>query len=1147
MSKARHGRLLAFAAVIIAVFVVFCQAEAPKNIIFCIGDGMGFNHVKATHYYIGTNLIFEAFPNQSTVMTYSADSTIPDSASSGTAMATGHKVNNGVISIALPGDGHSYQTLLEFLKTRGKRTALITTDLITDATPAVFGAHVSSRTMYPQIAAYYLTNSHPNVVLGGGDASLNETASVSVGYAYVTNAATLAGVADTNTFVMGSFGTGTMPYVYVGRGSLPGLTNMVGKALDILGNDSGGFFMMMEACGNDHLSHANNLAGVVQEDAELNQTVQMVLNWVSNRNDTLVIVTADHETGGLTNVTDNGAGNIPSGTWTTTGHSDNRVPVYGWGPGSEFISGVTNNTDYFPALTAMYAWSNTVDSMPEGLTVTVDSVSAVTPHAFLCTGTSVVMQADSPQVQASGDTRYVFDYWTNAVSGEWSTNRPFAFAIVQHTNWTAVFHAQYRQVFSFTPPGGGSIFPNGTVWTDAGSSVTTTAVTADGFDFSGWRDMSNHLLVSTNNPYEYAVTGPLQLEAEFAADGIGVTVQTQPLSNLTFSVDGRLYTNIWTFSWSPGAVHTVAVAQTFQPVGTGRRYAWTNWSDGGATSHVFTVTESDAGLVLTAEFDAQYQWTGLANPVSGGQVSPVTGWYAAGIVIPVTATPGQASRFVSWSGDITGTNPSVNIEMDGPRSATAGFSRLWFVATNGNVTAATGTAWTNALSLTNVLGRAGDGDEIWLKAGVYYPAPNTRSRMFSVKSGVMLYGGFAGTETVRESRNWTQYVSRLSGDIGIPLVVTDNCYRVVDVASNAVLDGVVVSDGYNTDRAGNWVHGDGMVRCCVFEDNEALRGGGLYADGNAVILNCIFRHNVANGAGVGANSFGGGILVMGGNPRIENGLFAWNQSTNGGAVAVAQGRAAFYHCTFAANAALVAPGVYAYNSGSAGFINSIFWDEGGDGGGIFPARTNGVSGAGLLDILFCDVRGGVAVPAEYLGVVTNVMDADPLFADVTGGVFRVQAKSPCVDAGMAVGMQMATDLVGQSRLAGRHPDMGAYEADSLIPPGWWSQYQLLPGTDAGDPDQDGYDNLAEYIAGTDPTNGLSMFAISNVRQTEELNPVLEWPSLTGREYAVYFTPAWTSDFTVATNHLLAESPLNVFTNGAQQGTDGFYRVSVSLQ
>jgi hypothetical protein len=201
-----------------------------------------------------------------------------------------------------------------------------------------------------------------------------------------------------------------------------------------------------------------------------------------------------------------------------------------------------------------------------------------------------------------------------------------------------------------------------------------------------------------------------------------------------------------------------------------------------------------------------------------------------------------------------------------------------------------------------------------------------------------------------------------------------------------------------------------------------------------------------------------------------------------------------------------------------------------------------------MDVRSCVVRGGLAVPAEYLAVATNVIDQDPLFVDAAAGGFQLQPKSPCIDQGESLSMQMAVDLAGSPRLSGRLPDMGAYEAPSVIPPGWWLQFGLPAGGDAGDPDDDGYDNLAEYIAGTDPTNGLSMFAIVNVRQAETLDLVMEWPSLTGREYTVYFAPVWTSDFASVTNHLPADPPLNVFTNnGADQGSNGFYRVSVSLQ
>jgi alkaline phosphatase len=1141
MSKALHGRVFVFAAVIAAAGVPFCRAEPPKNIVFCIGDGMGFNNVKAARYYVGTNLCFENFPNQSTVMTYSANNPITDSAASGTAMATGYKVDNGVISIAQPGDGHSYQTILEFLKMRGKATAIITTDLITDATPGTYGAHVSSRTMYSQIASHYLTNSRPNVVFGGGDASLNETSSTNAGYAYVTNAAALAAVDATNEFVMGSFGMGALPYVYVGRGALPGLTNMVEKALDILSLDPDGFFMMMECSGNDDMSHANNITGMVKEVAEFDRSVQRVLDWASNRNDTLVIVTADHETGGLTNVADNGVGNVPSGTWTTGGHTSSRVPAYGWGPGSEFISGVTNNTDYFPALTAMFVRSNTVATVPAGLVVTVDGIAAATPYTFLCRGTSAVMRAASPQTNTAGDIRYVFGVWTNEVSGMASTNNPFAFAVTGHTNWTAVFDPQYRQSFAVWPSGGGDVAPSLPLWASGGDSITVTAVAVEGFTFMGWRDGTNDGMVSTDNPYGYAVDGVRLLTGVFDPTGIGVTVEARPFTNLVFDVDGALYTNTWTFNWNVGSVHTVAVSQTMQAIGPGTRYVWTNWTDGGATSHVFTVVEADDGRVLAAEFYVEYQWAGSASPVSGGQVSPAIGWYPAGTVLPVVATQNQSYQFVSWSGDAAGTNPSVEVAMGGPRSAVARFSRIWFAATNGNVSAATGTAWTNALALTNVLGRAGDGDEVWVKAGVYYPAPGSaRARLFAVKSGVRLYGGFSGAESNVDGRNWTQYVTRLSGDIGTRQVATDNSSRVIDVATNAVVDGFFISDGYNTNTAGNWAHGPATIRHCVFENNVALTGAGLYVSGNVMLLNCIWRGNQAE-------DDGGGIAIISGTPVVENGLFGHNQAQIGGAIAAAGGVMYFFHCTFYSNLAAEAAGVYLYDLASPRFANCIFWDEGGDGGGISLMRYNGTIGAGLMDVRSCVVRGGLAAPAEYLGVVTNVIDQDPLFVDAAGGRFELQPKSPCIDQGENLSMQMADDLAGSPRLSGRLPDMGAYEAPSVIPSGWWSQFGLPAGGDAGDPDDDGYDNLAEYIAGTDPTNGLSMFAIVNVRQTETLDLVMEWPSLTGREYTVYFAPAWTSDFAPATNHLRAEPPLNAFTNGADRGSNGFYRVSVSLQ
>ncbi len=126
--------------------------------IFLIGDGMGFEQVKAGGMYangqVGT-LSFELFPYNGELTTYSADSAVTDSAAAATALATGVKVNSGVISMAIPGDGSELETLLEYFKVRGKSTGLVTTTTMTHATPASFGAHEFSRQMYEQIADDY--------------------------------------------------------------------------------------------------------------------------------------------------------------------------------------------------------------------------------------------------------------------------------------------------------------------------------------------------------------------------------------------------------------------------------------------------------------------------------------------------------------------------------------------------------------------------------------------------------------------------------------------------------------------------------------------------------------------------------------------------------------------------------------------------------------------------------------------------------------------------------------------------------------------------------------------------------------------------------------------------------------------------------
>jgi len=352
----RSLRFFCFAFLTCAVTTPFTcselQAAELKNIIFMIGDGMGPEHIRAAGMFAGGPMSFESMPYQGMVTTFSASSSITDSAASATAMATGQKVNNAVISQNLPGDGSNLPTLLEHYKSMGMSTGLVTTAYITHATPAAFGAHESHRNNTSQIGNDYLTDSKPNVLLGGGGNGMSTSATQSAGYTTVTNASQMLALnANTETFVSGQFGSGHMPYELDGLGSLPHLSQMTTTALDILDNDNDGFFLIVEGAKIDLAAHNNWIGRNVQETIEFSNSVQVVMDWAANRQDTLIIVTADHETGGMSIQSDNGAGNYPTVTWSTTGHTGVDVPVYAWGNLANRIPASMDNTDYYDLLT----------------------------------------------------------------------------------------------------------------------------------------------------------------------------------------------------------------------------------------------------------------------------------------------------------------------------------------------------------------------------------------------------------------------------------------------------------------------------------------------------------------------------------------------------------------------------------------------------------------------------------------------------------------------------------------------------------------------------------------------------------------------------------------------------------------------------
>ncbi|MBN1124043.1 MAG: alkaline phosphatase [Sedimentisphaerales bacterium] len=343
-------------------------AAPPKNVIFYIGDGMGFEQVEAAEIYTGSPMFFNVesnFPFTADCTTNSLDG-LTDSAAAGTALATATKVANGVISMAKDENGQDIElfTLLEQAQAQGKSVGLITTVYLTHATPATFGAHDWSRNNTDSIGQDYITQTFPNILFGGGGYGLTttNTSDCAVHYMAVNNSTDFALIAPDGDpaspeFFAALFGNGYMPrkvdyldtsYPY------PFLNEMTTKALQILSENPNGFFLMVEGGQIDTACHSNDIQYCVHEVLDFNDAVRDGYAWVQTNvpSDTLILVTADHETGGLHvdgTVDDDG---YPNDTWTTGGHTSTPVPVYAWGVNADMVLGTMDNIDMFEVCTA---------------------------------------------------------------------------------------------------------------------------------------------------------------------------------------------------------------------------------------------------------------------------------------------------------------------------------------------------------------------------------------------------------------------------------------------------------------------------------------------------------------------------------------------------------------------------------------------------------------------------------------------------------------------------------------------------------------------------------------------------------------------------------------------------------------------------
>ncbi len=277
--------------------------EPPIRVILIIGDGAGASYWTAAAF-AADNLAVEQFPVMGLVDTRASNSRITDSAAAATAYSAGVSTYNGAIGV--DPDSNSVTTILEVAQSRGMATGLVATSSITHATPAAFAAHVPDRDMEWEIARQ-LVAADVDVILGGGrrffDAtrrpdSLDLLSDIADRYAYVESAAELGDVETSEVYKL--FGLFAVEHMPAARTRLPTLPVMTQAALEVLDHDPDGFFLMVEGSQPDWRGHDHEpLGAIVAEMLDLDRAIGVALEYQIRHPETLIVVTADHETGGL--------------------------------------------------------------------------------------------------------------------------------------------------------------------------------------------------------------------------------------------------------------------------------------------------------------------------------------------------------------------------------------------------------------------------------------------------------------------------------------------------------------------------------------------------------------------------------------------------------------------------------------------------------------------------------------------------------------------------------------------------------------------------------------------------------------------------------------------------------------------------------
>ncbi|MES2654942.1 MAG: alkaline phosphatase [Bacteroidota bacterium] len=319
-----------------------------KKVIFIIGDGMGLAQISGALSHINDQNAFERFPVIGLSKTSSADNYVTDSGAGATVFAIGKKTFNYAISVGP--DSLPYPSLFEMMKKKKMATGVVVTSSITHATPACFYSHVSSRKSEDDIAEFLLQG-NCDIAIGGGTKFLNANTRADGRdlNALLQRNGFMVKTDTSNNFtpILSDKLVYTLAFNGMKR-KLDGRDDYLRRAslatIQQLNHNKNGYMLMIEGSQVDWGGHDNNFEYMKTELIDLNQTINAVLDYAQKEGDILVVVTADHETGGLALNENKENKSTFKVSYSTGGHSGIMVPVFAFGPGSELFSGIYENT-----------------------------------------------------------------------------------------------------------------------------------------------------------------------------------------------------------------------------------------------------------------------------------------------------------------------------------------------------------------------------------------------------------------------------------------------------------------------------------------------------------------------------------------------------------------------------------------------------------------------------------------------------------------------------------------------------------------------------------------------------------------------------------------------------------------------------------